>query len=421
MVGEPACGKEESTTVISIYEERPVNPLRHRTATETAMAVLDLVRRESPISRVELSHTTGLTETSISKTVRRLLEAGLVEEAGQDSTGRGKSRTMLRLAPTAMHALGIVLDDTRIQCVLTDFSGALLVSRELSGTRGDLPHVVTERVSAAVLEMIDIAGITASSVAGACLASPGRFDEEKKRLRMSVVASEWEDYDVQEQFTALTSIPAHLEKDYGCAALAEHWVARDTSSDFITVYLANGIGAGIVIDGELYGGTSSNAGEIGHISLDPDGPECSCGSRGCLERVAAPQYLVAAAIADGALATRLELVGGRDTIRADFEKIAQAAAIGDDGAVRLIGGAAEWLAQAVVGLANTLDSKEIILAGPALELVGDIYAATIREALERRFFLRPVHEVSVRLSGLGLDGAALGAAISVLRAEARTI
>ncbi|WP_369832989.1 ROK family protein [Brachybacterium sp. YJGR34] len=382
--------------------------------------MLDLVRRQSPISRVELSHTTGLTETSISKTVRRLLEAGLVEEAGQDSSGRGKSRTLLRLAPGAMHAVGVVLDDTRIQCVLTDFSGAILASRELEGTRGDLPPHITERVSAAVLEMISSAGITVSDVVGTCLASPGRFDEEKKRLRMSLVASDWEDYDVQEQFTALTSIPVRLEKDYGCAALAEHWVARDTSSDFITVYLANGIGAGIVLDGELYGGTSSNAGEIGHLPLDPDGPECSCGNRGCLERLAAPQYLVTAALADTSLVARLALVGDRDTIRVDFEKIVRAAVTGDDGAMALISGAAERLAQAVVGLANTLDVKEVVLAGPTLELVGEIYAERIQDALDRRFFLRPVHEVTVRLSSLGLDGAASGAAISVLRAEAIT-
>lgn len=406
---------------VSAPEEHDVTPLRHRTATETAMAVLDLVRRRSPISRVELAHATGLTETSISKTVRRLLESGLVEEAGQDSSGRGKSRTMLRLAPSAMYAIGIVLDDTRVQCVLTDFAGTLLASRELPGTRGSLPHVVTERVANAVLQMIAGAGLSTSDVAGACLASPGRFDEEKKQLRMSVQASDWEDYDAQEEFTALTSIPARLEKDYGCAALAEHWVARDTPSDFITVYLANGIGAGIMIDGELYGGTSSNAGEIGHISLDPSGPECSCGSRGCLERIASPRYLVAAAVADAPLAARLELSGARDAIRTDFERIAFAATRGDEGAVQLVSRAAEYLAQAVVGLANALDPREVVLAGPALELVGDIYAATIREALAVRFFMRPVHEVSVRLSGLGLDGAALGAAISVLRTEAHAL
>lgn len=406
---------------VSAPEEHDVTPLRHRTAAETAMAVLDLVRRRSPISRVELAHATGLTETSISKTVRRLLESGLVEEAGQDSTGRGKSRTLLRLAPSAMHAIGIVLDDTRVQCVLTDFAGALLASRELPGTRGALPHVVTERVANAVLQMIAGAGLTTSDIAGACLASPGRFDEEKKQLRMSVQASDWEDYDVQEEFAALTSIPARLEKDYGCAALAEHWVARDTPPDFITVYLANGIGAGIMIDGELYGGTSSNAGEIGHISLDPSGPECYCGGRGCLERIASPQYLVAAAVADVPLASRLELSGARDAIRTDFERIAFAATRGDEGAAQLVSRAAEHLAQAVVGLSNTLDPKEIVLAGPALELVGDIYASTIQESLAARFFMRPVHEVAVRLSGLGLDGAALGAAISVLRTQAHAL
>lgn len=394
-----------------------MNPLRNRTATETAMAVLDLVRRESPISRVELSHSTGLTETSISKTVRRLLEAGLVEEAGRDSTGRGKSRTMLRLAPTAMHALGVVLDDTRITCVLTDFSGEVLAAEELTGTRGELPHAVTVRIADAVHRMLRAADIDASDVAGACLASPGRLDQEKKQLRLSSSAVEWEDYDVQEQFTALTSIPARLEKDYGCAALAEHWVARGTPSDFITVYVANGIGAGIVVDGELYGGSSSNAGEIGHLPLDPAGPECRCGNRGCLERLAAPQFLVAAAVADGALSTRLGLTGAHDGIRADFEKIAHAAHSGDKAARHLIDGAANHLAQALLGLINSLDASEIVLAGPALEIVGNLFASTIQQVMDDYSFMRPVHGVTVKLSGLGLDGAAVGAAISILRSE----
>lgn len=394
-----------------------MNPLRNRTAAETAMAVLDLVRRESPISRVELSHSTGLTETSISKTVRRLLEAGLVEEAGRDSTGRGKSRTMLRLAPSAMHALGVVLDDTRINCVLTDFSGEILAAEELTGTRGELPHAVTLRIADAVHRMLASAGINASDVAGACLASPGRLDQEKKKLRLSSSAAEWEDYDVQEQFTALTSIPARLEKDYGCAALAEHWVARGTPPDFITVYVANGIGAGIVVDGELYGGSSSNAGEIGHLPVDPDGPECRCGNRGCLERIAAPQFLVAAAVADEPLAAQLGLTGAHDSIRSDFEKIARAAQAGDSAVSGLIAGAANRLAQALLGLTNTLDASEIVLAGPALETIGDILKSSIQDAMDRYAFMRPVHGVTVKLSGLGLDGAAVGAAISILRSE----
>src|SRR5699024_5358343 len=96
---------------------------------------------------------TGLTETSISKTVRRLLEAGLVEEAGFDSSGRGKFRTLLRLVPSAMNAVGVVLDDTRINCVLTDFNGAVLAAETLTGTRGELPHDVTPRIAEAIDRM----------------------------------------------------------------------------------------------------------------------------------------------------------------------------------------------------------------------------------------------------------------------------
>lgn len=394
-----------------------MTPLRSRTSAETAMAILDLVRRESPISRVELSHSTGLTETSISKTIRRLLEAGLVEEAGFDSSGRGKSRTLLRLVPSAMHAIGVVLDDTRINCVLTDFSGEILAAEALTGTRGELPHDVTPRIAESIGRMLAAVGITASDVAGACLASPGRLDVEKKQLRMSSIATEWEDFDIQEQFTALTSIPARLEKDYGCAALAEHWIARDTSQDFITVYVANGIGAGIMINGELYGGSSSNAGEIGHLPLTPDGPICRCGNRGCLERLAAPQFLVAAAVEDAPFARRLSLRGANHSIRSDFEKIARAAASGDEVARSLISGAAEHLAQALLGLTNTLDASQIILAGPAMEIVGDTFATTLQQRLDELAFARPLHGVEVKRSRLGLDGAAAGAAISVLRSE----
>jgi predicted NBD/HSP70 family sugar kinase len=172
-----------------------------------------------------------------------------------------------------------------------------------------------------------------------------------------------------------------------------------------------------VIKGNIYRGASSNAGEIGHITVDPKGPVCACGRTGCLHAMGGMERIVALARQDANLTADRRLRGTRRTIRSDYGKIARAASNGDGRAYQLIRESADYLGSALVSINNVLDLDQIILAGPGFNVVGKIYAEAAAEQLNRDSWARSVHAVRVELSSMGSDVAALGAASMVMHSQ----
>jgi predicted NBD/HSP70 family sugar kinase len=260
--------------------------------------------------------------------------------------------------------------------------------------------------------------IRRADVVGVGVAVAGRLDTTGGVLRSSPKATEWEDFAVQEALEAASGFNVILENDSACAALGEFWVGRiPATQDFATLYMATGIGCGIMINGGVYGGVSSNAGEIGHMIVDVNGPDCWCGSKGCLEMLAAPLSVVQRAMKNAALAESLKLSGLPSELRMDFALIARAAAQGDKACTGLIEESATYIAKALISLANLIDLDHLYLAGPGFADAGSIYYRIIRNQLERLAFMRSVHPVHVELSEVGLESAALGAAVVVLQSN----
>ena len=384
----------------------------------TRSAILDLIRSGGVVSRVDLVETSGLTAASITRIVKTLMSDGLVIETGfGDSTG-GKRPTLLELNAGSRYAVGISLDDARLTYVVTDLAG-VLVGRLVSAGIGDTyPPTVIERIQAELDVLLTQLDIERSDVVGVGVAGAGRRDVSGAVLRASLSAPDWENFAVKQALEAASGFTVFLENDSACAALGEFWVGRiPATQDFATLYMATGIGCGLIIRGSVYGGASSNAGEIGHMIIDVNGPECWCGSRGCLEMLAAPLAVVQRALADTTLATSLGLSGQPSELRMDFARIARAAAQGDPGCVALIEQSANFLAKALISLANLVDLDRLYLAGPGFADAGSIYYRVIRDQLDSLAFMRSVHPVHVELSEVGLESAALGAAAVALQSE----
>ncbi len=384
----------------------------------TRSAILDLIRSGGVVSRVDLVETSGLTAASITRIVKTLMSDGLVIETGfGDSTG-GKRPTLLELNAGSRYAVGISLDDARLTYVVTDLAG-VLVGRLVSAGIGDTyPPTVIERIQAELDVLLTQLDIERSDVVGVGVAGAGRRDVSGAVLRASLSAPDWENFAVKQALEAASGFTVFLENDSACAALGEFWVGRiPATQDFATLYMATGIGCGLIIRGSVYGGASSNAGEIGHMIIDVNGPDCWCGSRGCLEMLAAPLAVVQRALADTTLATSLGLSGQPSELRMDFARIARAAAQGDPGCVALIEQSANFLAKALISLANLVDLDRLYLAGPGFADAGSIYYRIIRDQLDSLAFMRSVHPVHVELSEVGLESAALGAAAVALQSE----
>jgi predicted NBD/HSP70 family sugar kinase len=182
-----------------------------------------------------------------------------------------------------------------------------------------------------------------------------------------------------------------------------------------------GIGAGLLVNGSAYRGASGNAGEIGHICLDVEGAECWCGARGCTEVIAGPAAIVAAARADAAIgqAAGLDTAADRSgsSTASDFAAVARLARRGDAGARDLLEMSARYLAVATRTLANIMDLELVVLTGPSLAIAGSIYLPVIQAELDRSFFARATHSITVQLSRSAATAPAIGAAAMVLQSE----
>ena len=392
-------------------------PLRGVTAAQTHSAILDLVRSGGVVSRVELAEASGLTEASISRVVRQLLTDGLVAEVGTGDRTGGKRRTLLQLNARSRHAVGVSLDFARVTYVVSDLGGTVVARHDSPGIGLAPPGVVVPRLAHDLDVLLDAAAVDRSTLVGVGVAVAGRQDSAHHVLRSSPTAEEWELFDIEDTLSQATGLPVVVENDSTCAAIGEFWVGRiPASADFATVYMATGFGLGLVTNGDVYRGSSSNVGEIGHLVLEFDGPPCWCGSRGCLEMLAAPARIVAAAQERG-LATELELRGEPGTLRDDADRVARAAAAGQEGALAVIEESARYLSRALVSATNLLDLDQIILAGPGFAAAGEIYLRQARDDLERLSFVRAVHPTTVSLSRSSDISAALGAASLVLHSR----
>lgn len=381
----------------------------------TRSAILDLIRSSGTVSRLELSAMSGLTPTSISRMVKSLIEAGLVIETGLgDSTG-GKRPSLLELNPTARYAIGLSLDESQLTYVVTDFEGNVVSQLVSLGIGGQSPIDVMQRVASEIAQFIRELHIPPADVVGVGVAGAG-LDIGSGAERLSLTSNDWESFAVRETLEASTGLPVVRDNDAACAALGQFWVGRiPATQDFATLYMAGGFGLGLVTNGVLSRGSSSNVGEIGHIVLDIDGPDCWCGSRGCLEMLAAPRAVVAHALEHQSVIEDLGLLGTDDSVRSDFDAITRAAADGDERCVRLVEDSARYIAVAVLSVVNLLDPDRVYLAGPGFAHAGAIYLSTIRAVVAQHARTRAVHPVSIELSDPAINAAAVGAATLVLQ------
>lgn len=380
--------------------------------------ILDEIRKHPDgLSRVELAERTGLTPQTVSNIVRRLLREELVTESGRVPSAGGKPRTNLTLNALAYYAVGIHLDPDVTSCVVVDFSGRVVRRSHRQKSSVSQPSKRTVRALASQIRaLVDRAGIPADRVLGVGVASPGPLDREQGMVVDPPNLPHWHQVPLVRELGEAVDLPVVLDNDATAAATGERWVGGAAhTSDWAFLYFGTGIGCGLVLGGQVYRGARGNAGEFGHLSIDAGGPECFCGSRGCLEAAVAPRTLVAEALRlSGRRRTTLRLDGDPTRVRADYEQLCLAAAAGDRLAGSVLDRAAERVGVAATGLVNLLDVEGIVLGGHGLRHTGERFRAAIDQAVNGRTLARRIRHTQVALSVIGEDAGAIGAASLVL-------
>jgi glucokinase len=309
-----------------------------------------------------------------------------------------------------MATLGVDLGGTEIKAVALGEDGAMLWRGHRATGAAEGRDAVLGRLAAIVDEAR--AALAPLSLEGAGFAVPGVIDTETGVVELLTnFTRDWDGFNVGRAIGESTGVPAVLINDVRAATLGEAlFGAGKPYRHFACVAIGTGIGGGLVLNGELYSGGRGAAGEIGHQTLQPDGPSCNCGNTGCLEALASGRAIArdaAEAIRNGD--SQLERLAGSPAPTP--AAVARAALAGSEGARRIYERAGRWIGLALANVVCILNPDAIVVGG-GVAAAGELLLAPLRDELARRTIVFAPHRggVPVLASPLGTDAGALGAA-----------
>jgi N-acetylglucosamine repressor len=380
------------------------------------LSILQLIHSGSNYSRLDLAHKTGLSPALITRIVRDLIGRKLVREATAVSSLVGRKPIPLEIRADAGHLIGVDIGSFYSRVVITDMKGGIVHKHQVETGIPDGRVSVLQRVFECVHRAIEAAKVGRDTILGMGVAHSGVIDTEKGLVlsfpRPGQMA-QWKNVPLQAIFEDEFHVPCLLEDSVRTMATAERYfgLGRDVD-DFLFVEVGMGIGAAIFFEGKLYRGGGGKAGEFGHITVDENGPLCSCGNNGCLESVAS----CAAIIQAGCLAiergvdSRIRDLAGGDLSQISIEVIAQAAAENDSLAFRVLQEASSYIARGLADLVNLLNPQLIIFGGALFRAAPQLLSDPLRRVIRQRSLEKSSNDVQLKVSPLGGEAGALGAA-----------
>jgi len=240
--------------------------------------VLNLIRTRQPLSRAELARLSGMQRSTISLIVEELVTEEWVLEGPQERLPRGRRPTFLRLNEDRV-IIGVDIRPTVTTVALGDVNGRF-VQQEIFHTPAQ-PKAAIEAIITRIQRILQFCD--GKKIQGVGISLPGRVNPDSGRL-VFAPNLKWRDVDLRGPIAAATGLEVELENAANACALAESWFdRREPCPNMVVITVSEGIGTGILLDGKLARGLNGMAGEFGHVPLDPIGPLCNCGSRGCWE------------------------------------------------------------------------------------------------------------------------------------------
>jgi predicted NBD/HSP70 family sugar kinase len=393
-------------------------PARQRSLREHNLAlVLGAVARTGPQSRARLAAATGLTKATVSSLVDTLVTGGLLQEMGpsaggaEDRPAPGRPGLPLGLSSDGPVGIGLEINVDYIACCTVDLAQNLRRRETVIADLRDQPFgIVLDRAASALSRALsDAHGY--GPVAGVSVAVPGLVDTDRGILHLAPNLG-WRDLRVVEELRRRCGghdLPIKLENEANLAALGELWcggLLTDGGDPLRTFgYISGeiGVGAGLVMDGRLFRGQRGFGGELGHLPVSPDGPVCSCGATGCLERIAGQDAILTRAGLDCVAGPVTSSEEGRLSV------LLERARAGDPRAIRAIEEAGRALGSGMAALVNVVDVDTVVLGG-MYALLAPWLLEPARRELERRVVGMRWAPVRLLVSGVGQDAAVRGAA-----------
>ncbi|WP_320775903.1 ROK family transcriptional regulator [Streptomyces sp. CRN 30] len=367
-----------------------------------AAQIFVMALTQGPLTRLELARRAGLSPAAVTKAVRPLIEAGyLVESADEEARpALGRPAGLIGVNGGRALFIGVKVTGAEAIGVLTDLYCRVLVARRLPLT-DRAPQTVLATLAALTQELLAEADGLGVAVVGAGVAVSGDVDRAEGMVRYSPFL-EWRDVPLTELAALTTGLPVTVDNDVRALTVAEQWFGAGAGlSDFALVTVGAGIGCGLVVHGRVVAGAHGVAGEIGHVTVDPAGPLCHCGNRGCVEAVAG----------DAAIVERVRAATG--TPVADAAEAAALAHRGVAAAQEAYARAGEAIGRGIATVANLLGPERVIISGEGLAAY-DLFAEAIRDSFAAAAF-GSAAQCDVRTRPLPFEEWARGAAATAIQ------
>lgn len=359
--------------------------------------VLNTVQNKSPLSRAQISETTGLNKATISALINELIDENFVYEIGPGQSNGGRRPVMLYFNKNAGYSIGVDLGVNYILAVLTDLQGNIVREKATPLHNQSTEHVMPE-VKSLISQLKLETPESPYGIIGIGIGVPGMTNSEGKILLAPNL--EWRNVHLKEEIESEYHVPVTVNNEANAGSHGEKlYGAGKGISNLIYISAGIGIGTGIIINNELYKGASGVSGEIGHFTIEANGKKCSCGNRGCWELYASENALLAQA---------RQLSEYQNQPDVDIDMLIQAANEGNPKVLRLFNNIGEYLGIGLTNIVNTFNPEQVII-GNRLSKLRNWVNNPIHRVLEQRLLLPDHHErLQITFSELGIYPCALG-------------
>ncbi|MFW6138610.1 MAG: ROK family protein [Spirochaetota bacterium] len=376
--------------------------------------VFNILSSERTVSRAQLAKKTGLSRATISILVEKLLQIGLVEEVGYGNSSGGRPPVLLKYNPNAAFAIGAYMYDYEWSLVITNLDAEIMHQETihipsndyqvaLATLKNGVEHITRNLPPDRLLPAIGIG-------------TPGLVDS-KTGIIKSAVDLGWFEVPIKDLVKKALGLEAFVVNRSKIGALAEFWHgAGEGIRELIYISIGTGVAAGIIHDGKLYFGANSSTGELGHVTILPEGPACPCGNRGCLQQLISEKALEIRAreLLREDRSSSLHTKAGNHPEMLNARDILEAADQGDPLAGQIVDEASEYLGIAVGNLINLFNPELVVLGGP-VGCLSKLLTEKLQQKARKRAMTYPLSVVTIRRSSLGLDAGAIGASVLVLQ------
>ncbi|WOP19975.1 ROK family transcriptional regulator [Raineyella sp. LH-20] len=358
--------------------------------------VLEALRSRGALTQAELARRTSLAPSTVSKIVHTLLEAGVVD---METDKQGRRGQLVALSSSAGLVAGIDMGRDHVHVALADLAHQVVAEQHRTLPHG---HSLTKGLGAAddiLTSLLDGLGQPRTRVISACLSIPAPVDADGS-ISASTLMPGWNGVNLASSAEEVLGLPVLVENDANLGAVGEAtWGAGRDIRNLVYLKMANGIGAGLILNGEIFRGATGSAGELGHTTVVESGAMCQCGNRGCLETVASSAHVI-----DLLAPTR-----GRMTI----PRIVELAREGDPGCRRVLGDTGRVAGLAVANLCNIVN-PQLLIVGGELSAAEELLLDPMRQSVR-------LHGIPGAVRSLEIVRAELGARAHVLGAVAHAL